>query len=103
MGLTANPGGGFGPRPTRKEPTMTETVTTTAAHTAPAACKLLIPAVFNYGMRSEFRLLPGSIVKWTPEDGDLIRIWSCGYSKVVSIDNATPMEWDAEEEMWVEA
>ena len=70
--------------------------------TSPAA-KLLIPVVFNYGMSSQFRLLPGSIVEWEPEDGNLIRIHSHGYSKVIDADYATPMEWDAQDEMWVMA
>ena len=70
--------------------------------TSPAA-QLLIPVVFNYGMSSQFRLLPGSIVEWTPEDGNLIRIHAHGYSKVIDADYATPMEWDAVDEMWVAA
>ena len=75
----------------------------TEARRTEAACKLFIPVVFNYGMRSEFRLLPGSVVEWEPEDGSLIRIHACGYSKVISTDDAPPVEWDAEDEMWVEA
>ena len=54
-------------------------------------------------MRSEFRLLPDSVVEWTPEDGNLIRIHACGYSMVISTDDALPVEWDADDEMWVEA
>ena len=75
----------------------------TEARRTEAACKLFIPVVFNYGMRSEFRLLPGSVVEWEPEDGSLIRIHACGYSMVISTNDAAPVEWDAEDEMWVEA
>ena len=82
--------------------TNTGNAQTTAAKSAPA-CRLAIPVVFNYGMRSEFRLLPGSVVEWEPEDGSLIRIHACGRSKVISMNDATPVEWDAEDEMWVEA
>ena len=71
--------------------------------TASPAAKLLVPVEFNYGMSSQFRLLPGSIVEWEPEDGNLIRIHAHGYSKVIDADYATPMEWDARDEMWVTA
>lgn len=86
---------------------MTNTRTAQIAATATAApeaafCKILIPVVFNYGMRSEFRLLPGSVVEWEPEDGNLVRIRACGSSKVIHIEDATPVEWDEVDEMWVE-
>ena len=71
--------------------------------TSPAPhCKTAVPFVFNYGMGSQITLREGSIVEWTPEDGDLIRIHFAGSSKVISMDNAIPVEWDAKDEMWVE-
>ena len=80
---------------------MTTTRNITESNVTAEACKLLVPVVFNYGMRAEFILLPGSVVEWEHEDGNLIRVRSCGYSKVIHIDNAIPVEWDEDEEMWV--
>jgi hypothetical protein len=64
--------------------------------------RLYIPVVFNYGMRSEVSLAAGSVVEWTPEDGSLIRVWFRGMSKVISMDDATPVEWDDADQMWIE-
>ena len=71
-------------------------------NTTTGAAKLTIPVVFNYGLSSEFRLLPGAVVEWAPEDGNLIRIYARDSSRVISTDDATPVEWDDAAQAWVE-
>ena len=79
---------------------MTQT-TSPATHTA-AYCKIMVPVWFNYGLSSQFALDKGSVVEWTPEDGDIIRIHAHGSSRTYCMDDAIPVEWDAKDEMWVE-
>lgn len=65
-------------------------------------CRTFHPIVFNYGTGSQITLREGSIVEWTPEDGDLIRIHFAGTSKVISMDDAAPVEWNEADQEWVE-
>ncbi len=53
----------------------------------------------------EFTLRAGSVVAWSPSlNGPCaIRVHFAGRVATISMDDASPVEWDDAEQMWVEA
>lgn len=66
------------------------------------AAKLLSNVTFDPFTKRAFTLAAGSVVKIIDRDLDTIRVEFAGRQRTISIDAAAPVEWDEDEEMWVE-
>ena len=71
------------------------------------SARLNTAVTFARGTRFEFTLAAGSIVEAVPSfftaTNDSVYVTFAGRTELISIDDASPVEWDDFDKMWVEA